>query len=300
MPIGYGTWPLGGRAYGEVPLATAAAALEEAVGLGVRLFDTADIYGDGRAESLVGAALTSVRDATVVSKAGYLDERSGQQDFSDAHIRRSLDATLRRLHRDRVDIYLLHSPRVDVLRDRHALETLERLVEEGAVGRAGVSLRSVADWREAFEWPALSVVEVIFNLLDQRPLDLGLVEAAERRGVLVLARVPLCFGLLTRRYPAGAVFPDGDQRARWERAQLDRWIHAAGLFGFLERGDRSLAQAALGFCLAYPSVCPIPGMKTPAQVRHNAAAAGAGCRVTAGELEEIRDVWSGLRNLPPA
>ncbi len=300
MAIGFGTWPLGGQAYGDVPEEIAAAALKEAVALGVRLFDTANIYGAGRAESLLGAALTSVTDATVISKVGYLDERSGRQDFSDKHIRLSIDATRQRLKRDHVDVYLLHSPPSDVLGDPDVRASMERLVDDGFIKSVGVSLRSISDWRLALEWPALSVIEVVFSLLDQRAIDQGLLDAASRRGVRVLARVPLCFGLLTRRYAGGYAFPNGDHRSRWDQRQLDKWINGAERFAFLERPDRSLAQAALAFCLKHPLVCPIPGMKTPEQVRHNASAAGESAQLSAVEYTRIRQAWHELRDLPPA
>lgn len=299
-PIGFGTWPLGGRSYGAVEEATAIAAVEKAVELGVRLFDTANIYGDGRAEELLGRTISTRDDVVIVSKAGYVAETESRQDFTESHLRRSVEGSLRRLRRGSLEVLLLHSPPEEVLLDGRACDVLDRLRGEGVAGRAGVSLRTLDSFDAALAWDGCSVVELILNLLDQRPVDSGMIERAAQRGVEVIARVPLCFGLLSGRHNAGATFPQGDQRSRWPRNQLDLWVEGAERFRFLTHERRSLAQAALAFCTGLPGVTyAIPGMKTPAQVEHNVAAARPECQLTPAEMDAAREIWRGLRHVPP-
>src|SRR5262249_33511468 len=116
----------------------------------------------------------------------------------------------------------------------------------------------------------------------------------------VVARVPLCFGFLSGQHRSGAKFADGDQRNRWSNDQVERWIGAAEQFRFLERADRSLAQAALAFLLALGArVWAIPGMKTVAQAQENTAAADPARGLTAAEVTRCREVWRGLTHIPP-
>lgn len=299
-PIGFGTWPLGGRAYGPVVEAQAVAAIERAVELGVKLFDTANIYGDGRAEELLGRTLPSGDDFLIVSKAGYADEAGSRQDFSASHLRRSVEGSLGRLRRDSLEVLLLHSPPEEVLREGRACEVLDELREEGVARRVGVSLRTLDSFDAALAWDGCSVVELILNLLDQRAIDAGLVERASRAGVELIARVPLCFGFLSGRHSLGATFSEGDQRNRWPRRQLDLWIEGAERFSCLVNEKRSMTQAALAFCVGTPGVTyAIPGMKTPAQVEHNVAAGSPECRLTTEEMAEARMIWDSLRHITP-
>lgn len=263
------------------------------------MFDTADIYGDGRIESLIGEVVSS-SSVIIVSKAGYLSERGENQDFSPTHLRRALECSLDRLRRRELDVFLLHSPPPSVLDQGAAAAQLDELRAKGLIKKTGVSLRTVADFDRALAWPGCQVVELIFNLLDQRALDLGLLDRARATGVQVIARLPLCSGLLTGKYEVGAVFDQRDRRHQWPRHQLDAWIQAANSFRFLVREGRSLAQAALAFCLATPGITyVIPGMKHPEQVRHNAAAAGSTCRLSEQEFQAAREEWQTLRHLPP-
>lgn len=298
--LGFGTWPIGGVSYGPVERAEAVDSLETALALGVRMFDTANIYGDGQSEELLGEVLSGVSDAVIVTKAGYLFEKSSRQDFSESYLRHSLEQSLQRLRRSSVDVLLLHSPDNTVINQGAALDAIERIRESGLVKEVGISVRDYRQIELALRWPGCRVVELILNMLDQRPIDAGLIGKARQAGISVIARVPLCFGLLCGTYPIGAVFPGEDQRSRWPRQQLDAWISATSEFRFLERESRSLGQAALAFCLATDGVTwTIPGMKSPEQVRRNVAAAGEDCRVTPREWRRIREIWNLVRDVPP-
>lgn len=294
LPLGFGTWPLGGTAYGPVPPEVARRALVRAVRLGVNLFDTADIYGGGSVERLVGSAVPAT--AEVVGKVGYLTESGDGQDFGRAHVLRATHASLRRLAPCRLDVLLLHSPDRTTLTDSAVRSLFEDVVDRGWAGSIGVSLRSVYDAEVALDWPAVRTIEVIFSALDQRPVDLGLVDECRRRGIRVLARLPLCSGLLAGRHLPGRRFGAHDRRSRWPGAQIDAWLEAAGRVRHLT-DDGDLLRAAIQFLIT-AGVVPIPGMKTPAQVDRIVSAA----RSPAGpdEYERIRDLWKlELTGLPP-
>ena len=299
-PIGFGTWPLGGQAYGPVVAGAAVEALSTALDSGIRLFDTADIYGNGRAEEFLGRVISKHPDTVIVSKAGYLTENGSEQSFSATHLRSALEGSLRRLGRDELDVFLLHSPLEAVLASGDAFLVLDRLREEGLVKRTGVSLRTVDSWNLALKWPQCEVVEVILNLLDQRPMDAGLLDRAAESNIDVIARVPLCFGFLSGKHTPGASFEPNDQRSRWPRVQLDAWIEAAERYRFLERNDRSLAQSALAFCCCLPGVrWVIPGMKSVGQVLHNVRGGWEENRLSIQELQTVRRVWQCISHLPP-
>ena len=298
--IGFGTWPLGGQAYGPVEVSTATEALKAALDCGIGLFDTADIYGDGRVETLIGNVIPKASEALITSKAGYVTERGNDQDFSARHLRQAVEGSLRRLRRDELDILLLHSPPEEILRAGEAFLTLDRMREEGIAKKTGVSLRTIDSWNAALQWPHCDVIEVVLNLLDQRPIDACLLEAARARNVRIIARVPLCFGFLSGRHVLGASFPQSDQRSRWPRVQLDAWIEAVQCFRFLEHENRSMTQSALAFCCSLPSVdWVIPGMKSVDQVLHNVRAGEMANRLRTVDLEIIRGIWQKLRHLPP-
>jgi aryl-alcohol dehydrogenase-like predicted oxidoreductase len=278
--IGFGTWGLGGTrhgavAYGPTDDAESLRALRRAFDLGVTFYDTSDLYGFGHSEELLGQAFASVRSEVVLTtKAGFLD--AATQNFSPAHLESALTASLRRLRTDRADVYLLHSPPLDLLRaDDAGVRWLTDLKRRGLARAVGLSVRSPEDGLAALVEFDLDCLEVNFNLTDQRARENGLLEACEDRGVGVIVRTPLCFGFLTGAYAEGT-FAAGDHRGRWSAAQRRRWHDAHALFG----GDSAAStpvQLALRFCLSYPGVSTlIPGMLNCEQVEENVAAGGPG------------------------
>lgn len=298
--LGFGTWSHGGVAYGEVAEADASDAINCALTHGISFFDTADIYGDGRAEVILGRAIAHFPEAVIATKAGYLREGDPMQDFSSGYLGVALRNSLRRIARDSVDVFLLHSPPEHVLSEPTVPDIMNQFQKQGLIRAWGVSLRSHEHISAALRLPGCQFVEVIFNLLDQRPLDAGLFGEAERAGVKVIARVPLCFGLLGPKYAAGHKFSVPDQRARWSQAQIDAWITGAKKFHYLVNDQRSIIQAAISFCLSVSQIAfVIPGMKTSAQVLHNLRALEPSNTLTSAEIRTIRSVWANLRHIVP-
>lgn len=276
--IGFGTWGLGGTAYGPVEDAESRAALELAFDSGVNFFDTADLYGDGHAERLLGEVFKSRRDRIVIAtKGGMLphDTFYMPQDFSRAHLERALDASLARLGVDYVDVYQLHSPPIDLPNWDEIAGTFERMIASGKVRTSAISTRSPADAMIAIDQRRFKVIEVNFNMIDQRAVTTGLFARCVERGVGVIARTPLCFGYLSGTLTGEETFAPGDHRANWPKEQLRRWAQSPRLFAPLVEGrGRTISQLALQFCLSEPAVSTvIPGMLTTAQARENIGAA---------------------------
>jgi aryl-alcohol dehydrogenase-like predicted oxidoreductase/nucleoside-diphosphate-sugar epimerase len=297
--IGFGCWGIGGlvagASYGRTDDRTSLSALQRALDRGITFFDTADSYGDGHSEELLGQAFGNRRDQVVIAtKAGHPDFRR-PPDFSPPQLRRSAEGSLRRLRRERIDLLQLHNPTIDLLRQQpEILETLEALRREGKIGAFGVSTKAPAEAVLAIREFAIPVVQVNFNLVDHRALESGLLELAASTQTGVIGRTPLAFGFLSGMLGADTRFPEGDHRATWPAEQIQRWAGAARAFvgSIAARERQSLSQIALRFCLSYKEVGTIiPGMLRPEEVDENAAASDQGPLAPA-DLAAIRDVYS--------
>jgi aryl-alcohol dehydrogenase-like predicted oxidoreductase len=297
--VGFGAWGIGGVAngaigYGPTDDKESKRALRRAYDLGVNFYDTSDLYGYGHSERLIGNVLKDVRDRVIITtKVGFLDA-DGAQDFSPKHIRQSLEASLKRLQTDYIDLYQLHSPSVDALsRDDGTLSALRCLEQEGSVRAFGISVRSPDDGLVAINRFELGCIQVNFNLVDQRALNNGLFDLCRKQGVGVIVRTPLCFGFLTGRYSPEGKFEPGDHRSGWSSAQIARWANAGQLFAAAlpEDGRQTPAQMALRFCLSYPSVSTvIPGMLTKEEVEENVPASQLGPFPEA-ELQKLEQIY---------
>src|SRR5205823_3415733 len=183
--IGFGAWGIGGNkdgavAYGPTDQAQSLDALAAAFDAGINFFDTADLYGFGESERLLGMAFAGRRDKVVIaSKAGMLDPQ-GRQDFSPAHIAASLEASLKRLRTDYVDLYQLHGPSPEQLDE--VLPAMDALRRQGKARAIGISLRAPEDGEQTLSLYAFDAVQVNFNLLDQRALESGLMNRCKEQG----------------------------------------------------------------------------------------------------------------------
>lgn len=276
--IGFGTWGLGGDAYGPADDEVSRITLRAAFECGVTFYDTSDLYGTGHAEVVLGRALEDVRGRIVIATKGGLLPHTGfamPSDFSPAYLRQALAASLDRLRTRYVDLYLLHSPELHVLKENpEILATLKEFQAQGLIRAYGVSARSPADAKAMIEHFDPAVVQVNYNMIDQRAKDDGLFALARAHGVGLIARTPLCFGYLTGTLRGNkSEFTGRDHRTHWPDDQLRCWAEAPGLFNHLFEGRlRTATQLALQFCLADDAVSTvIPGMMTPEQVAENVA-----------------------------
>ncbi len=286
--IGLGCWPIGGASFrGGSPtgwagadIMTSVETVRQAWDLGVTFYDTADAYGRGKSEVLVGMGLYEHKnDAIVNTKVGNSLAAPGQ-DFSEPYIQGALDASLTRLERDYVDHYQLHGPDLELMTDE-LFGLMEDLKASRKIRTWGVSInpvessdRVVEEGMRAMEGGAESI-QLVYNILQQKEGD-ALFPAAQEKGVGIIVRVPLASGWLTGKYNAETVFPKNDLRSlRFPPEKVKEAAEKVAPLDFLLEEADSLAEAALRFVLAQPAVSTvIPGAKTPAQLAKNVKASG--------------------------
>jgi aryl-alcohol dehydrogenase-like predicted oxidoreductase len=297
--IGFGTWGLGGDtggavAYGPADDAQSLRALHHALDSGITFYDTADLYGFGHSEELLGKTFAAHREKVVIATKAGLVSAKGDQDFSPAHLREALAGSLKRLQTDYVDVLMLHDPPIKLLDENPALVAfLETLQREGQIRAWGISARSPDDGLAAVTRFGCPVIEVNFNLTDQRARQNGLLDLCVRHNTGCIIRTPLCFGFLSGQYAEGADFDPADHRRRWLPEQRRRWVEASNAFdaAVLPRPGQTPAQIALRFCTSYTGVSTtIPGMLSIGHVDDNAGASALG-PMTPGELRQIEHLY---------
>ena len=286
--IGLGTWQLGAD-WGEVDEADARAVLETAADLGVTLFDTADVYGDGRSETLIGRFLADHpgHHITVATKMG----RRGEQDprnFTLDNFRTWTDRSRRNLGVDRLDLVQLHCPPSAVISSDAVYDALDTLVAEDAIANYGVSVERCDEALAAIPRPSVATVQIILNAFRLKPLD-EVLPAARAASVGIIARVPLASGLLSGRYTASTTFAANDHRTFNRHGQafdqgetfsgvdFDTGVAAAREFAALVPAGITPAQAALAWVAHQDGVSTvIPGARSVTQARSNAEAGEIG------------------------
>ncbi len=284
--VGFGAWAIGGS-WGDVSEEDAMGALHAALDTGVTFFDTADVYGDGRSERLL-ARLGRERPSdpfTVATKAGYrLPGKRTVEDYSEANLRSWVERSLSCLETDSLDLLQLHCPPVGVYYRPEVFEILDRLVEEGKVRHYGVSVDRTEEALKAMEYPNVETVQLVFNILRQRPAGLFFGEV-KARNVGVIARIPLASGLLAGKMTRDSKFPENDHRnfnRHGERFDKGETFSGIDFEIGLELVDElrslippklTMAQFALRWILMFQEVSTvIPGAKTAVQARQNSAA----------------------------
>ena len=284
--VGLGCWQLGGD-WGEVTEQQALDVLHAAVDAGVTLLDTADVYGDGRSERLVGRLLAERPDAglLVATKAGRRADPHVPEAYTLEALRGWVDRSRTNLGQDRLDLVQLHCPPTAVYDDDRVFDALDALVEEGRVAAYGVSVETVAEALRALQRPHVATLQVIVNVFRRKPLE-QVLPAAAAAGVGVLARVPLASGLLSGKYDRSTRFADDDHRSynrsgeafdvgeTFSGVPYDVGVDAAQEVAALTPAGWTTAQLALRWLLDQPGVTSvIPGARSPEQARANASAA---------------------------
>ena len=285
--IGLGTWQLGAD-WGDVDEADALAVLDAAYEGGVTFFDTADVYGDGRSESLIGRWLREHPDSgvTVATKMGRRMPQE-HENYSLEHFRAWTDRSRANLGVDTLDLVQLHCPPTSVYSDDRVFDALDTLVGEGAIAAYGVSVEKVEEALTAIARPHVASVQIILNAFRLKPLDTVL-PAARAAGVGIIARVPLASGLLSGRYTNDTVFGPNDHRSfnrhgesfdvgeTFSGVDYETGVAAAAEFTELARDaapEATAAQVALAWVSTQPGVSSvIPGARNPEQAEANAVA----------------------------
>ena len=281
--IGFGAWGIGGRtagetSYGETEDRRSRAALERALALGITFFDTANVYGDGRSERLIGEVFAGARAEVVIATKCGLEKFGAPAQFAPERLRRSLEGSLARLKTDFVDLLQLHDPPADLFRKSpEVFAALEDFRRQGMVRCFGVSAKSPADALKLLEQHALPVIQINLNMLDVRAAESGLLDFARETDIGIIARTPLSFGFLAGA-PETHDFPPGDHRRSWPPAQLERWRAGARAAAAIAAvSGEKLSQTALRFCLSFPAVSTvIPGILGAEEADENARASDLG------------------------
>ena len=284
--VGLGCWQLGAD-WGEVSEDDALAVLGAAVDAGVTFLDTADVYGDGRSEQLIGRFLQSQaapEAIMVATKVGRRADPFAPETFTEANLRAWVDRSRRNLGRETLDLVQLHCPPTPIFHTDAVFDVLDSLQAEGALAGYGVSVETCAEALAAIARPGVVSVQIILNAFRLKPLD-EVLPAAVAAGVGIIARVPLASGLLSGKYSSSTTFAADDHRnynrqgaafdvgETFSGVDFETGLAAVSdLTAALPEG-LSLPTAALRWIIEQPGVTTvIPGARKPTQARGNAAA----------------------------
>ncbi|RBW69748.1 aldo/keto reductase [Bacillus taeanensis] len=279
--LSFGTWAIGG-AWGKTNDEEALKGLHKAMEAGVNFFDTADVYGDGHSEELLAKATKGKEDeiyiATKFCRAGDIYDPAT---YSEKSVRAYCEASLKRLNRERIDLYQIHCPPLEILKQGKVFEVLDQLQQEGKIRHYGVSVETVEEGLFCMENPNVRTLQVIFNLFRQKLVD-KLFPQAKENGVGILARVPLASGLLTGKFSKDANFEQDDHRhfnrngemfnvgETFAGLQFEKGVELSEKLKWISEGRGSMTRAALRWILEHEAVSTvIPGFKTVKQVEDN-------------------------------
>lgn len=296
--IGFGTWGIGsdrgeGLSYGPQDDQSSIDALEKAYQLGVIFFDTAELYGDGHSERLLGGVFNERRKEIIIAtKVGYINHY--EQDFSSRRVEQALYGSLKRLRTDYVDLYQLHNPLPEFLCNAHELfGLLTKFREKGVIRAIGVSAQSPDEALKIIEYCDPDCIQVNMNLTDMRALTNGLLRKCQDKNIGVIIRSPMALGFLSGKITSETKFHFKDHRNRFSKKQLNIWSRAANLYRqvWKELPEATDAQNALRFCLSHPAVSTvIPGMHTVSEVEENIQAVALSL-LDERQLEQVMEIY---------
>ncbi|MCA6451171.1 MAG: aldo/keto reductase [Chitinophagaceae bacterium] len=282
--IGFGTWAIGGAAFvGKIPIgwgpsddAVSAAAIHKALDAGINFFDTADFYGLGHSEELLGNTLGNRKDVLIASKVGQKVGANNtiEIDYTKEYVIKACDASLKRLKRDHIDFHQLHVARMQHLENGECIEAMQQLQKEGKIRYWGISLITFHPFPEADFFLANQIgqgFQLVFNLINQRALPI--IQQAASKGYGIIARMPLQFGLLSGKIKPDTVFTADDHRSYRVVPPITEatlQILKEQVWPLCEKYNTTASGLALSYILSYPEISTvIPGIRTPEHVGLN-------------------------------
>ena len=303
--VGFGAWAIGGAAIvGDTPIgwgktddATSVKAIHAALDAGINFFDTADFYGLGHSEELLGDTLNLNKNVVIATKVGHRKiKETITLDYSKAYILEACEQSLRRLKRDHLDYYQLHSARLPHLQNGECIEAMEQLKQQGKIRYWGLSLNTFSPAPEAdylLQHNRGDGFQLVFNIINQRAADT--IRKASDKGYGIIARMPLQFGLLTGKFSASATFENTDHRS----FRLTRDIIETSLAILEEKvwppGKKeglSKTSLALSYILSFPEISTvIPGIRTAEQVVDNTSGLKQLPDETKAYLQQLSSAW---------
>ena len=285
--IGLGTWQLGGTEWGEVSDEQALATLKAAADAGVTFLDTADIYGMGRSEQLIGRFLAEHGDRShffIATKLGLHPEPGPPDNFTEAVIRKHTEASLQRLGVEKVDLTQTHCIPIKVVRQGEVWAALRKLQDEGLIGAFGASVQSMDEALACLNVEGMASLQIIFNMFRRKPIEV-LFDKAQAKKVAIIVRLPLASGLLSGKMKANQEFDAKDHRhfnrdgeafsvgETFSGLPFKKGVALAAQAKVCVPVGLTMAQFALRWCLDFEAVTTvIPGAKRPEQATENARA----------------------------
>lgn len=300
--IGFGAWAVGGE-WGAVDDGQSIAAMKKALDEGVNFFDTADVYGDGRSERLLGRLRRETKTPFhIATKAGRRLQPHNAEGYNKENLAAFVDRSLENLGLDSLELVQLHCPPTQTYYRPETFAALDDLVKAGKIRHYGVSVERVEEGLKAMEFPHVESIQIIFNMFRQRPAERLLAEA-RRRGVASIIRVPLASGMLTGKLTAASRFAPDDHRnfnrhgeafdvgETFAGVPYEVGLQAVEELKPLIPGGATLAELALRWILMFDGVSTIiPGGKTPGQVEDNCRASALPS-LTEEQMQAVRSIY---------
>jgi hypothetical protein len=274
--IGFGTWALGSNkatGYGKINIREAINTIHKSIEKKINFFDTSNLYGNGYSEEILGKIFYKRRDNVfIASKGGCLPHKTlyMPQDFSGKALDLSLDGSLKRLKTDYLDLFQLHSPTIEHFEKKNCIDTLIKYKKTGKCKFIGISARTPNDALYFLKKYPIDSLQVNFNLIDQRALDINLFKIAKKKRVSVIVRTPLVFGFLSGKVNYKKIVDKNDIRLLFPKEQLEIWQNSIKLFLKIKEKNITKTQFALKYCLSFSGVTTvIPGMINQKQLIEN-------------------------------
>ncbi len=281
--VGFGAWGIGGPAkVGDIPIGwgdvkdeQSIAAIKKSLDVGINFFDTADFYGFGHSEKILGDVIGPMKDILIATKVGQRMNEKNEYEilYTKEYILEACELSLKRLNREAIDFYQLHTARLTHLQNGECIEAMELLKEQGKIRYWGLSLNTMEPAPEA-EWLMERNLgdgfQIVLNIINQRGLPV--IQEAEKKGLGIIARMPLQFGLLTGKFDKSTRFPENDHRAfRLPPAFLAELLDALEeVWPLCKKYGIDKKSLAMSYILSHPGISTvIPGIKTPAQAEAN-------------------------------
>lgn len=280
--IGLGCWQIGGD-WGNVAEKTAEEILESALENGVNFFDTADVYGGGRSETIIGNFFKKYQSEVFIASKVGRDGSLYPDRYTEAGMRKCIEASLQRLSLERLDLVQLHCIPVEIMKDGKVFEWLRKFRKEGLIKEFGASVESMDEAILCMGQDELCSLQIIFNIFRQKPIEKVLQKADEER-VGIIVRLPLASGLLTGKFSSNSTFASNDHRhynrdgkyfnvgETFAGLPFIKGVELAQKLQDLPPEGMTLTEMAIRWILDFHAVSVvIPGASRPEQVRQNAA-----------------------------
>jgi aryl-alcohol dehydrogenase-like predicted oxidoreductase len=304
--ISLGTWQVGGKWGQPFDMQNAERVVNTAIDKGINFIDTADVYSDGLSETAVAKVVKQrVENVYIATKCGRNIKPHVNAGYTPDVLRGYVEASLRRMKMEALDLIQLHCPPVEVYYRPEIFELFDRLKEEGKIRALGVSVEKIEEAIKAIEFPNVATVQIIFNMFRHRPANLFF-KLAKEREVGIIVRVPMASGLLSGKYSRETTFGEKDHRtynregASFDKGETfsgvdyDLGLEAVEKLKALFDDDAPLAAWAIRWVLMFPEVSTvIPGASREGQVQENIKASGLPA-LNEGQMQGVREIYEEM------